>query len=204
MKKIFLFLALFISIVPTYAAVDGVLSMEAMQAKQEGNLTKQHVVAQKIISKNPEDPLGYSLEAEILFKTKKYEEAISYYTKAINAVKTVKEQDSIKLRKMGYSDKDIDSVLNFNSSLAEYYNFRGICNFELNKENAALNDFISAEYFNNKKYFIISWYKSLCFIKLARYNEAQKELQITKSLAKNSDEKEVTENLIQFVNKKKN
>ena len=54
MKKIFLFLALFISIVPTYAAVDGVLSMEAMQAKQEGNLTKQHVVAQKIISKNAE------------------------------------------------------------------------------------------------------------------------------------------------------
>ena len=51
MKKILLILALLILIAPTYAAVDAALSMEAMQAQQEGNLTKQHIVAQKIISK---------------------------------------------------------------------------------------------------------------------------------------------------------
>ncbi len=202
MKKIFLILALFISIVPTHAAVDGALAMEAMQAKQEGNLTKQHIVAQKIISKNPEDPYGYSLEADFFIKTKKYEEASQYYTKAINATKTVKEQDSIKLRKMGVSD--INSVLNYDSSLAEYYNFRGICNFELGKEDEALNDFIFAEKFNNEKYYTISLYKTLCFIKTARYEEALKELKITKSIAKSSDEKETIEKLIQFVNKKKN
>ena len=201
MKKILLILFLFMSIGPIHAAVDGALSMEAMQAQQEGNLTKQHIVAQKIISKNPEDPYGYSLEADLLFKTEKYEEAILYYTKAINAVKTVKEQDGIKLRRKGVSDKDIAIILNFNSSLAKYYNFRGICKFELNKEAAALNDFISAEKFNNEKDFSISLYKALCFIKLARYGEAKKELKITKRLAKSSDEKETTEKLIQFINK---
>lgn len=203
MKKILLILALFILIAPTYAAVDGTLSMEAMQAQQEGNLTKQHIVAQKIISKNPEDPFGYSIEADFLFKTKKYKDAILYYTKAISAVKTVKEQDSIRLKKMGFSDEDINGTLNYDSSLFKYYNFRGICNFELDKTNEALNDFIFAEKFNNQKYYIISFYKSLCLIKVARYNEALKELNITKSLAKSIDEKEATEKLIQFVNKKK-
>jgi len=139
-KKFLLFILTSFMLMPAYAAVDGRLSMEAMQAKQEGNLLKQHTVAKKIILANPDDPFGYSLEAEYLYKTEKYEEAIKYFSNAINAVKTVKEKDSVELRKIGMSENEINAVLNYNSSLIEYYVLRSMCFCKIKRFSDALKD----------------------------------------------------------------
>ncbi len=205
MKKILYILLFFaFTVLPTFSEIDGNLAMEAMQAKQEGDLTKQHIVAQKIITKNPEDPFGYDLEAEYLFKSEKYKNAMEYYTKAINAVKIVKKQDAVKLKKMGYKENDILEILNFDSSLAEYYIYRGICFFELNELSKALNDFLNAEKFSDEKYYDITMMKVICLINIARYEDALKNLDVARELAKNQEDLETIERYSKVIKIKQN
>ena len=187
--KIFLVsIIMLLSTIPIFAAVDGTLAMEAMRAKQEGNLNKIHAVAQKIISANPNDPYGYQLEAEFLHKSEKYNEAIKFYSKVIEKSKAIKEEDSIPLRKMGMSEQEIDKVLNFNSTISEAYNLRGMCFFKLLKPKEALNDFSEAEKYTNEQYFVINHIKSLCLAKLGQYDNALKVLKETKKITKDKEE----------------
>ena len=203
-SKLILLLSILVFSIPAFAAVSGVLSMEAMQAEQEGNLDKIHAVAQKIISANPEDPYGYQLEAKYYHRIKNYEEAIKYYTKVIAKAKSVKEHDSIELRQRGLSEEMINQVLNFDSSIAKAYNLRGLCYFNQEKSAEALNDFINAEKYEKERDYTITYAKSLCLMDLGRFNDAIVSLNLAKKLASDQEEVETIEKLLQVANQRKN
>ena len=186
-----------------FAAVNANLTMEAMQAEKEGNLEKMHIVAQKIISANPDDPYGYNLEAKTLHKAEKYEEAINYYTIVIEKAKITKEKDSAYLRKIGMSEQQINQTLDFNQTIAFAYGARGLCFFELAKPQEALNSFLEAEKYTNTKSYTINCYKAMSLAMLGKYDSSLKLLDETKKIVNDKNQLNEIEELKTLINNRR-